>query len=295
MIEVAVMSGKGGTGKTSVTAGLAALAAPLVVADADVDAADLHLVLGPRILHRHEFRAGHEAVVRSHDCTGCDDCRIRCRFGAISMAGTGEHQVAVVDSLACEGCGLCVDVCPVDAVDFPEKLCGEWYESTTRVGPMVHARLVPGAASSGKLVTLVREAARRRALEEGRPFILVDGPPGVGCPAIAALGGTDLVLAVVEPTRSAAADAERLLSLTAHFGVRVAVTVNKWDLSPATADEVEARVRALGAVILPRLRYDPAVTTAQLRGRTLAELDCPAAHDLRLLWTSMKGLMHRDG
>ena len=268
MIELVVASGKGGTGKTSVLASLAVLAERAVVADCDVDAADLHLLLEPVIGRRTPFYAGREAVVIPAACTGCEVCVEPCRAGAIRMAG----GLAVVDPQLCEGCGLCVHLCEEKAVDFPPRLVGEWYVSDTRVGPMVHARLEPGGESSGKLVTRVRSEARRLAAERRLGMVLVDGPPGVGCPVIATMGGASRLLAVAEPTASGFHDLERLLELAAHFEVPAGVVVNKWDLYPDLTSAIEELAERRGTLVLGRIPYDPAVTTAQLAGRTAVEV-----------------------
>ena len=240
MKEIVVVSGKGGTGKTSVTASLAVLAERPVLADCDVDASDLYLVLAPRILERHEFFGGRKAVVREADCLGCGDCRRRCRFGAVARRDRSPAgQVFAVDPFSCEGCGVCVRFCPASAIDFPERSCGEWMVSATRCGPMVHARLGIAAENSGKLVSTVRREARRVAEAEGRSLIVVDGPPGIGCPVIASLTGASLVLAVTEPTLSGEHDLARVLDLARHFGIPSAVCVNKWDINPEAAVGIE--------------------------------------------------------
>jgi MinD superfamily P-loop ATPase len=186
MKELVIISGKGGTGKTSVTASFAVLADRPVIADCDVDAADLHLVLSPRINEHHEFRSGHEAVIRQNDCNGCGLCLEHCRFDAVKMVrdSAGEPKYNI-DPVSCEGWGVCVRFCPEQAIDFPERLCGEWMISETRCGPMIHARLGVAAENSGKLVSTVRREARRIAEEEDRSLVIVDGPPGIGCPVIA--------------------------------------------------------------------------------------------------------------
>lgn len=322
--ELVVISGKGGTGKTSLVASFAALATNAILADCDVDAADLHLLLSPTIRKREEFRAGHEAVIRQEDCIGCGACLAHCRFDAVTrIAGEndvfglgrtacedcavctrscpvkfadmmqairetcgreGEHAF-VIDPTACEGCGVCVDQCPVKAINFPECVGGEWFVSETRFGGMAHARLEPGGENSGKLVSKVREEARALAQERGNDLILVDGPPGVGCAVIASLTGATRVLVVTEPTLSGAHDMARVLELTRHFSIPAAVCVNKWDLNPEMAGRIEADAEAAGATLGGRVRYDPAFTAAQLRGLAVVETeDGPLGDDIRTVW-----------
>ena len=285
MKELVVISGKGGTGKTSLAASFAVLAHRPVVADCDVDAADLHLVLSPRIKKRHEFRSGHEAVVCQEDCIGCGACLAHCRFGAVRMNGKSAGDATFfIDPVACEGCGVCVRFCPVEAIDFPERLCGEWMVSDTRCGPMVHARLGVAAENSGKLVSTVRREARRIAEEENHHLVIVDGPPGIGCPVIASVTGATLVLAVTEPTVSGEHDLERVLALARHFDIPAAVCVNKWDLNPEMTKRIEDQARQAGARVVGRVRYDPAVTLAQMQERAVVENEAPAAEDVRHVW-----------
>mgnify|MGYP000913845640 CR=1 FL=1 len=186
MKELVVISGKGGTGKTSLAASLVVLAGQAVVADCDVDAADLHLILSPQVKGKTDFYSGREAIIRPDDCDGCGICRERCRFEAVSLKDDGKYRI---DPLACEGCGVCVHFCPVGAIDFPERLCGEWMVSDTRCGPMVHARLGAAAENSGKLVSTVRRQARAIAQQKDQSLLIVDGPPGIGCPVIASITG----------------------------------------------------------------------------------------------------------
>jgi MinD superfamily P-loop ATPase len=303
MQELVIISGKGGTGKTSVTASLALLAGDAVTADCDVDAADLHLLLDPHIQQRHDFTSGHEAVIDPGRCDGCGVCAGVCRFGAIipappaadAAAPAGAHgPVRAVDPVACEGCGVCVRFCPRQAIDFPERHCGEWMVCTARSGPMVHARLGVAAENSGKLVATVRQQARELAEREGRDLVIVDGPPGIGCPVIAAVTGASLLLAVTEPTVSGAHDLDRVLALAAHFGVPAHVCVNKWDLAPEMADRIEAAARARGAEPVGRIRYDRGVTDAQIQARAAIETDTPAAADIRALWHTLTPLLHRS-
>jgi len=285
MNELVVISGKGGTGKTSLVASLAVLAERTVLADCDVDAADLHLVMAPEVKRRETFVSGHEAVIRPDDCTGCGACVDDCRFDAVVRTETEAGPVFRIDPTACEGCGVCVRFCPEGAIDFPECECGEWFISESPHGPMVHARLAIGAENSGKLVTLVRQHARRLAEERGYDRILIDGPPGIGCPVIAAITGASFVLVATEPTLSGRHDFERVVGVARHFDVPAAVCVNKWDLNPEVADAIEDQAKALGLDVLGRVRYDEAVTEAQVRGKAVVELDhSPAAEDIRTVW-----------
>ena len=297
MRELVVISGKGGTGKTSLVASFAALAGSTgsrqagnaVLADCDVDAADLHLVLAPTILRREEFRCGHTAILRQHDCIGCGACLARCRFDAVRKTDGGAGEATfTIDPTACEGCGVCVWSCPVKAIDFPERLSGEWYVSDTRHGPMVHARLTPGGENSGKLVAKVRETARTLAEERKADLILVDGPPGIGCAVIASVSGASQVLVVTEPTLSGAHDLARVLELTRHFNIPAAVCVNKWDLNAEMTERIETEARQVGAMIAGRVRYGRAVTDAQLQGRAVVEMDSGAvAADIRAVWEEL--------
>ncbi|MBN1282571.1 MAG: ATP-binding protein [Proteobacteria bacterium] len=285
MKELVIISGKGGTGKTSVTASFAVLADRPVVADCDVDAADLHLVLSPRVKERHEFMSGHEAVIREADCTGCGACLANCRFDAVKISGEGSGtKKYAIDPVSCEGCGVCVRFCPENAIDFPERLCGEWMVSETRAGPMVHARLGVAAENSGKLVSTVRSQARRVAGEEGRSLIIVDGPPGIGCPVIASMTGATQVLVVTEPTVSGEHDLERVLALAAHFEIPAFVCVNKWDINPKMTERIEGRARQAGAQVAGRIRYDRSVTLAQIQKKAVVEVEAPCADDIRHIW-----------
>jgi MinD superfamily P-loop ATPase len=287
--EVVVISGKGGTGKTSLVASFAALAGDAVLADCDVDAADLHLILAPNVREHHEFKSGHEAVIRKADCTGCGACFELCRFGAVQTGDdtAGETRFSV-NPTACEGCGVCVRFCPAEAIDFPERVCGEWFVSTTRFGPMVHARLGIAAENSGKLVSIVRKTARQVAEREGRSLILVDGPPGIGCPVIASITGATAVLAVTEPTLSGEHDLSRVLSLTRHFGIPTAVCVNKWDINPKMAEQIEGKARRSGATLAARIPYDRAFTDAMIQGKTVVEHQRDGAvAAIRRVWSSV--------
>jgi MinD superfamily P-loop ATPase len=286
MKELVVISGKGGTGKTSVLASFAALSGKAVMADCDVDAADLSLILTPQIERRERFTSGRQAVIRAKDCVGCGACLSQCRFDAVQReGGTAGEAIFSIDPLSCEGCGVCVRFCPMKAIDFPERACGEWYASRTRFGPMIHARLGIAAENSGKLVSVVRGEARRVAEEKGRGWILVDGPPGIGCPVIASVTGATMVLAVTEPTLSGGHDLERVLGLASHFGIPAAVCVNKWDVNQEMTERIERAAAAAGADVFERIPYDRRVTAAQIGGKAVVENgDCPSAAAIKKLW-----------
>jgi MinD superfamily P-loop ATPase len=286
-----LLSGKGGTGKTSVTASLAALANQPVLADCDVDASNLPLVLNPQRRRRETFTGGLRARIKPGHCVACGKCEELCRFDAIFFDGPGNGRVPRtfrVDPPACEGCGVCHYFCAEHAIELLPSDGGEWFVSDTRFGPLVHARLRPGQGNSGKLVTLVREQARQIAEASGRRTILIDGPPGIGCPVIASLTGATQMLVVTEPTPSGEHDLERVLALGRHFNIPAWVCVNKHDLNPAMTARLERRAAELGATVAARIPYDPAVTTAQRQGRPVVELDHgPAAEAIAQLWKNI--------
>jgi MinD superfamily P-loop ATPase len=287
--ELIIISGKGGTGKTSIAASFAALAGRVVLADCDVDAADLHLVLSPKIERREEFRSGHAAVIRQSDCAGCGDCVALCRFNAVRRLPRGDQAPKyAIDPLACEGCGVCVRFCPEEAIDFPERTCGEWFVSETRCGPMVHARLGIAAENSGKLVSLVRAQAREVARARGLGLVLIDGAPGIGCPVIASITGTDLALVVTEPTLSGLHDLERVSDLTRHFHVETLICVNKWDLNEDLTSRIETLAHRRGLKLAGRVRYDQAFTDAQIRVQSVVEYAVDGvATDIRQVWSAV--------
>ena len=264
MKELIVISGKGGTGKTSLVAAFAALAENKVLCDADVDAADLHLIMAPKNRARYDFQGGHRAIINKDKCTECDLCRDLCKWNAIS-------EDFKVDPIECEGCGVCVYFCPDEAIDFPENTCGEWFISDTRFGPMVHARLGIAEENSGKLVTIVRQEARKQAEEKDLDLILTDGPPGVGCPVIASIGGANAVLIVTEPTISGKHDMVRVAQLAAHFKVPAMICVNKFDLNPAEAASIENVALEKGLTVLGRIPFDPLFIRSMVQGQTILE------------------------
>ncbi len=280
--EIVIVSGKGGTGKTSLAAAFAALAKNGILCDADVDAADLHLLMQPEVKERTDFMGGSKAVINPDLCTGCGTCLTLCRFDAIS----DRYEV---DPIRCEGCGVCVDFCPEQAIDFPVQRCGEWYISATRFGPMVHARLGIAEENSGRLVSLVRKETRQLAEERGLELILTDGPPGIGCPVIAAIGGATALVIVVEPTVSGIHDMERVVDLAAHFRVPGMVIVNKYDLNVEMTETIEQLAVQRNLVVLGRVPFDPVFTRSMVQGQTLFEYgeETPTRQVVRDIWAKI--------
>jgi MinD superfamily P-loop ATPase len=266
MKELIVISGKGGTGKTSIMAAFSSLAENMVLCDADVDAADLHLIMNPKVIQQTDFQSGNTAVINKDRCTECGLCLEMCRFNAIST----DYKVNPID---CEGCGVCVHFCPEDAIDFPLNTCGEWFVSDTRFGPMVHARLGIAEENSGKLVSLVRQEARKLTEAKDLDLILTDGPPGVGCPVIASIGGASAVLIVTEPTVSGKHDMERVAQLAAHFKVPSMICVNKFDLNLELTREIEKYAEEKDIACLGRIPFDPIFTKAMIQAQTVFEYD----------------------
>jgi MinD superfamily P-loop ATPase len=286
--ELVVISGKGGTGKTSLAASFAVMSRQPVIADCDVDAADLHLILYGEVNEKHTFRSGHKAVISQNKCSSCGICMSHCRFEAVrKLAANGKARYEI-DPLACEGCGVCVHFCAQKAIEFPENHCGEWMVSETRCGPMVHARLAAVAENSGKLVSLVRRKAQDVAKSRRRSLIIVDGPPGIGCPVIASLTGASQVLVVTEPTVSGKHDLERVLSLVQHFNIPAAVCVNKWDINPELTAVIEESARLSGASIAGRIRYDPGITQAQMNMQAVVETQSPCVADIQKIWKHLE-------
>ena len=329
MKELVIISGKGGTGKTSIMASFASLAGSAVLADCDVDAADLHLILDPKIVRQESFSGGKQAWIDPDRCIGCGKCAELCRFGAVLLEspqefrtlgsdvssacrscsygkrpcsgktsseiqamirashGTAELQL-MIDPVACEGCGVCAWFCPADAIEFAPAVNGEWYVSDTRHGPMVHAKLGAGEANSGKLVSLVRSEAKKIAEDRGLDLVLIDGSPGIGCPVIASMAGADSVLIVTEPTLSGLHDLQRAMSLTRHFNIRSLVCINKWDLNETMASAIEQWAQTEGVIVAGRVRYDPAVTQAQIEQKSIVEHGADGvAADVRHLWEAV--------
>jgi MinD superfamily P-loop ATPase len=288
MKELVVISGKGGTGKTSITAAFASLAQNAVLADCDVDAADLHLVLSPKIKQEQDFSGGRQASIKTEKCIGCGKCAKMCRFDAITLNGPGNGLVAqtyAVDPVSCEGCKVCVEFCPVDAISFEPAINGKWFISDTRFGPMVHAKLGIAEENSGKLVTLIRKEAKRITEEQKKDLLVIDGSPGIGCPVIASITGADVVLIVTEPTLSGKHDLERVTQLTANFGIKTLVCINKADINPEMTEQISEDAIRHGLKVIGKIPYDDGFTKAQIMKATLIEYTGgDIAEQIKAMW-----------
>ena len=263
MREVVVLSGKGGTGKTSIVGAFASLANEKILSDCDVDAADLHLLLDPSPVEEHEFWSGQVAVIDGNKCTECGECVSVCRFDAIADF--------MVEPIACEGCGFCSHVCPTGAISMRENMAGHWYVSNTRFGPLVHAKLGIAQENSGKLVHLVRQKAKETAEKAGVALTINDGPPGIGCAVISALSGANLACIVTEPSVSGIHDMERVLSVCRHFSIPTLVCVNKYDVNEEGTRQIEQYCSEQGIPVVARIPFDTKVTEAQVQGVPIVE------------------------
>jgi MinD superfamily P-loop ATPase len=288
MPEILVISGKGGTGKTSLTAAFSHLAERAVICDLDVDAPDLHLLLQPKKLKSEAFISGHEAFILNEKCSHCGTCIDQCKYGAISETG----PFVAVNPFKCEGCKVCVHGCPEGAITFPEKHCGDWYLSETKFGPMVHAQLFPAEENSGRLVALLKKEAKALGEETEAPLIISDGPPGIGCPVISALSGADLAVVVTEPTPSGLHDLKRILELCDHFTIPAAVVINKADLNPDQAQTIENYCSQNNCSVIAELPHDKVMTEAMVQGKAVTEFRaCRLSENLKIAWEEIKHLL----
>ena len=279
MKEIVIISGKGGTGKTTITAAFAFLADNHVLVDCDVDAADLHILAHPEIRRNEEFQGGAKAVIDPDKCTQCGACREACRYDAISE----EYRV---NPISCEGCSVCFHVCPEGAVTMEDQICGAWFISDSRLGPMVHAELFPGEENSGKLVAVVRNQAKALAEKESKSLIIADGAPGVGCPVISSVTGADHVIVVTEPTLSGLHDMQRVVELVRGFNIPVSAIINKWDINPDMASDIEEHCKESGVPLLGRIPYDSDVIKAMVgRSTILEDGDNSAGKPLKEIWS----------
>lgn len=286
MKEIVVISGKGGTGKTSITASFAYLARSIaVVADCDVDAADLHLILKPTIKRKEEFYGSYEAIINPVACIGCGKCERVCRFDAISS----ENRIFTVNPLNCEGCCYCEKVCPVDAIKMTQKLDGEWYISESRyVTPLVHAKLGIGTENSGKLVALVKNVAKQLAQKSNKDIVLVDGSPGIGCPVISSLSGAHFVVFVTEPSVSGIHDLKRVYELASKFNIPAGLIINKSDLNPEKTNDLINFAEQNNILFLGQIPYNENFTKAMIKGLSIVEFsDDKISKTIRQTWTKV--------
>ena len=296
MKQFVILSGKGGTGKTSIAASFAHLAhsdsVRAVLADADVDAANLELVLSPHVLEQHEFMGGNVAWIDPEKCEGCGLCEQVCRFDAIALK-EGNYQV---DPIACDGCAACVHQCPTNAIKMEPQLAGHWFRSDSRYGPLFHAALRPAQENSGKLVTLVKQQARLLAMDEQYPLIIVDGPPGIGCPVISTVSGANMALVIAEPTVSGVHDMERALEMTRHFHVPAVVCINKADIFLDGAAQIEEYCQKQNIEVVGRIPFDSTVTEAMVRGEPVTAFrpKSPASISIKQIWQNIVKMMQID-
>ncbi len=297
MKQIVVISGKGGTGKTVITGSLACLAKNKVLADCDVDAADLHLLLNPQIIEKHKFTAGKTAKLDISKCTGCGRCIGACRFGAIlrsppadNPAQSRNHKSQLfIDSVSCEGCGICFYVCPEKAIGMEDNISGEWYISDTKYGPFVHAKLGIAEENSGKLVSIVRQKAKTVAEKQNRDLVIIDGPPGIGCPVIAALSGVDLALIVTEPTLSGIHDLERVIDVAGHFGIRVKVIINKYDINLDNVRQISEKCKEKNIEVAAQISFSKEVIKSVVKGIPVVEFcNGKITEEINDLWNRIK-------
>jgi MinD superfamily P-loop ATPase len=281
MKELVVISGKGGTGKTSITASFAVLESDKIMVDCDVDASDLYLILKPKIIKKEKFICGKTAKIVSDKCIMCGQCMDVCRFEAIKNY--------IVDPIACEGCGFCYNICPVDAVVMEDNLSGHWFSSDTKYGKMIHAALGAGEENSGRLVSLVRKEAKEIAEKEKKELIIIDGPPGTGCPVLSSITGTDLVLIVTEPTCSGLHDLERILEVVSYFKLPALVCINKWDINKDVSEDIERYCFGKGVNVVGKVSFHKSVVQALVKGKSvIEEYDNEVTEEIKKMWDEIK-------
>lgn len=287
MKKITVISGKGGTGKTTLTANFALLAKDLVLADCDVDAPNLHLLLNPELQEAQVFKGAKLAVRNEQKCTQCGLCREVCNFTAV-------NEDLSIDEIKCDGCGVCVALCPEKALELVDQVTGNIFSTRTGLGPFIHARLLAGADNSGKLVSEVRELAEKVGNEEEKELLLIDGSPGIGCPVIASLQGADMALIVTEPTRSGWSDLKRILEVTDHFGIKSLVLINKYDINEQMTAEIENYCREKNIITAGRIPYDEIINRSLKKGEFVLEFAASSkvARSIRRVWKNVEGVIN---
>jgi MinD superfamily P-loop ATPase len=292
MKQLVIISGKGGTGKTIISASFASLALNKAMADCDVDAANLYLLLRPEIIETHQFSGGKQARINQEECTGCGECIEVCRFDAISKSNSED---IVIDPLSCEGCAVCSHICPPSAIKMEDAISGELFISKTSYGPFVHARLGIGEESSGKLVSEVRKKAKDIAEKENLEYVIIDGPPGIGCPVIASLSGTDLALIITEPSISGIHDMKRVIETASHFNTKTACCINKFDINLQNTAKIENWCKKNSIPLLGKIPFDPKVTEAMVKTIPLLEYgESPASGEIKKIWQKIHNILTRE-
>ncbi len=292
MKQLVIISGKGGTGKTIISASFASLAQNKAMADCDVHAANLYLLLHPEIIETHQFSGGKQARINQEECTRCGECIEVCRFDAICKSNSED---IIIDSLSCEGCAVCSHICPPGAIKMEDAISGELFVSKTSYGPFVHARLGIGEESSGKLVSEVRKKAKDIAEKENLEYVIIDGPPGIGCPVIASLSGTDLALIITEPSISGIHDMKRVIETASHFNTKTACCINKFDINLQNTAKIENWCRENSIPLLGKIPFDPKVTEAMVKTIPLLEYgESPASEEIKNIWQKIHNILTRE-
>lgn len=284
-MEIAVISGKGGTGKSSISAAFATIARQAVLADCDVDAANLCLIFNPSIEEEQEYVGGQYAVVDHDRCKLCNLCASYCRFDAIEI----QKDKIVISEIACDGCQLCERLCPQHAIGMIENKKSRLYSGLFRNGRMVYGYLAPGEENSGKLVNLVRERAKSLALQFNHDHVIIDGPPGIGCPVISSVTGVDHAVIVTEPTVTGLHDLKRIVELISGFGIMQRVIINKYDLNPTMTDRIEEYCQSRVVLLAGKLPYDPRVVEAMVNCKSINEWapESQISIDLARIWNAI--------
>lgn len=292
MKQLVVISGKGGTGKTVISASFATLAQKKVMADCDVDAANLYLLLHPETQEEHSFSGGKKAIVDLEKCTGCGNCIDVCRFTAVDEREDGK---IAIDPISCEGCGVCSYICPVEAIRMVNNISGKWFVSRTKYGPFVHARLGIGEENSGKLVTEVRKKAKEIAEKNHLDLVIIDGPPGIACPVISSLSGTDIALIVTEPTLSGIHDMERVIRVAQHFRTQAACCINKFDLNLRISRQIESWCQANSVPVVGKIPFDEVVTRSLIQGIPITEFsENSISEEIKKIWQHLLTLFSTE-